>query len=566
MSRILSAFVLFVCILFPQSAEALPRIITDISEIRFGDVCLRAGTLSSSAGRPGAVVCYRLPRFADLICDDCTEDTGGTDADGDGFLAYEDCDDSDAAINPDAEEVCWNETDDNCDGDTDEDCEEIELSSSAIKLLGENTSDLAGWSVSFAGDTNADGFDDLLIGAPCEDSGGTDSGSAYLVQGPITSSFDLSLADAKLIGENAGDQAGRYLSGAGDFNGDGYDDLLIGAWALDYSYGGSYDGAAYIVHGPVSGNYDLSYHDAMFYGESVGDHAGQGVSSVFDMNGDGYDDVVVSSPARNSMAGSVYLINGPLTGVLSLASADAELSGESSTDHAGNHVSSAGDVDGDGNFDLIIGAELESTTAMHSGAAYLVSGPITADMSLSGATAKLLGENYLDSAGSSVAGAGDFNGDGYDDLLIGANSENTAFAGAGAAYVVFGPVTGSNTLSSADAKLLGGSTYGGAGYSSSGCGDVNNDGFDDILVGSHGYDHGSGVVGAAYLVLGPTSGQAALSSVGTIFVGESAAGIDVAGYGDSNADGWNDLLIGDYSDSSSGTNTGAVYLVLGEGF
>jgi len=123
MKATFSFFVLLLVSFFVvNTAHAIPRPITDISEIRIGDVCIRAVTLplSGRPGRPDTVVCYRLPVFAEMICNECEEDTGFIDVDGDGYSATEDCDDIDASINPGADELC-DGIDNNCDGTIDED-------------------------------------------------------------------------------------------------------------------------------------------------------------------------------------------------------------------------------------------------------------------------------------------------------------------------------------------------------------------------------------------------------------------------------------------------------------
>ena len=124
---------------------------------------------------------------------------------------------------------------------------DIDLSVADAKFIGEDANDQAGFSVASAGDVNGDGYDDLLVGALYDDDGGSQAGAAYLIFGPVTGDFDLSAADAKFIGEAASDYAGISVASAGDVNGDGYDDLLVGAYGDDD--GGTNAGAAYILYG-----------------------------------------------------------------------------------------------------------------------------------------------------------------------------------------------------------------------------------------------------------------------------------------------------------------------------
>ena len=126
---------------------------------------------------------------------------------------------------------------------------DMSLASADAKLTGETSNDRAGWDVSTAGDVNGDGYDDVLVGAHQEDTGGTDAGAAYLVLGSSSGISDMSLssADAKLTGESADDRAGISVSSAGDVNNDGYSDVLVGAFGEDT--GGSDAGAAYLIWG-----------------------------------------------------------------------------------------------------------------------------------------------------------------------------------------------------------------------------------------------------------------------------------------------------------------------------
>ena len=435
----------------------------------------------------------------------------------------------------------------------------VDLSLADAKLIGEGSTDYAGYSVSSAGDVNGDGFDDILVGAYEEDEGGTDAGAAYLVHGPVLGDIDLSSAAAKLIGEGSSDEAGRSVSGAGDVNGDGFDDLLVGAWGNDE--GGSSAGAAYLVYGPVAGDVSLSLADARLVGEASSDLAGGSVSSAGDVDGDGFSDLLVGADGNDeggSSAGAAYLMYGPVGGNIDLSLADAKLIGEATSDDAGASVSSAGDVNGDGFDDLLIGAPYNDEGGSSAGAAYLVYGPILGDLDLSLADAKLIGETTSDYAGSSVSSAGDVNGDGFDDLLVGAPHNDEGGIDAGAAYLVHGPVLGNIDLSQADAKLIGEDGSDNAGEAVSSAGDVNGDGYDDLLVGTD--------IGEAYLVLGPVLGDVVLTDAAIRFLEESVgddAGSVLSGAGDVDGDGRPDLLLGAPFEDDGGSSAGAAYLLLG---
>ena len=371
----------------------------------------------------------------------------------------------------------------------------VDLSRADATLVGEAANDLAGQSVSGAGDVNDDGHDDLLIGAWRNDEAGLGRGAAYVVLGPVTGTLDLSLADAKLVGEESGDWAGAVVSDGGDVNADGFADVLVGAYGNDE--GGSGAGAAYLVLGPVTGSVDLSLANAKLVGEDGGDDAWI-VAVAGDADGDGHDDLLVGARDAGSArldAGAAYLVLGPVTGTIDLSIADAKLVGEAGDGVSG--ATGAGDVDGDGHDDLLIGAPDSGGSR---GAAYLVLSPVTGTRNLSRADAKLVGEEREDSAGH-VSDAGDVDADGHADILVGALFNNEGGMYAGAAYLVLGPVTGTRDLSRADAKLVGEEQGDIAGSSVSGAGDVDADGRADIVVGSYENEERP-YSGAAYVVYG----------------------------------------------------------------
>ena len=504
-----------------------------------------------------------------LDCDDLDPDLNLDDADGDGYSTCDgDCDDAEPNAFPGHIEDCFDHIDNNCDGIVDG-CGptgDIDLSLATAELVGEEGGDLAGASLCAAGDVDGDGFDDVIVGAGFNDFGGAEAGMAYLLYGPISGTVDLSTADARLYGEDAGDQAGDAVAGAGDVDGDGLDDLIVGAFA--HGAGGSYAGAAYVVRGPVSGDVDLANAEARLVGETVDDWAGWAVAAAGDVNDDGYDDVIVGAhgnDAGGSSAGAAYLAIGPLSGDRDLAAGEAKLIGETASDYAGYAVSTAGDMNGDGHDDLIIGAHGNDAGGTDAGAAYLVHGPVSGVVDLSTADAKLVGETTYDYAGISVSDAGDINGDGLGDVIVGAHGWGGILADSGAAYVVLGPVTGTLDLSGAAARLTGEATSDYAGISVSGAGDINGDGLDDILIGAHGSDAGGTDAGAAYLLIAPVY-SISLTSSHARFIGEEAsdlAGAAVHTAGDIDGDGFDDLLIGAYQHSEGGSHAGSAYLVLG---
>ena len=503
--------------------------------------------------------------------------------------------------------------------------------SDGFRIDGAVAGDQAGLSVSLLGDINGDGFADLLIGAPYADQNVTDSGAGFVVFGQASAPSSVvnliglnGVNGFRLDGIAANDLVGEEVSGVGDINGDGIVDLLIGAPDVSTDAGRSY-----VVFGSTTAfdaSLDLSsliVSDGFpIDGVAIGDSFGDAVASVGDVNGDGFDDLIVGAPfadpvsaGANENEGASYLIFGSATFTTSpflvstLSGGDGlRLDGVTAGDQSGEVVSSAGDIDGDGVDDFIIGAPFASPNLQTvAGSTYVIFGDeqlgqpgqtgqggtfalsaLTGVSNLPGVNGfRLDGVSAGDQSGSSVAAAGDFNGDGFGDLIIGAPNAFNNGGDSGSAYVLFGrdpavdPFAATINLSTLNGsngfRIDGAAPSDFLGASVGTAGDVNGDGFDDLLVGAT-QTSGPGV---AYVIFGgenvastlPTPGILSVSAL-TPSQGLTLDGVNIGDKtGDSvssgediNGDGFDDLIIGAPLAANSGADAGSSYVVFGGNF
>jgi hypothetical protein len=459
-----------------------------------------------------------------------------------------------------------------------------------------------GGSAASAGDINGDGFDDLIIGQIAYDVGSiVDAGSAFVVFGKA-SGWSATLALSSLNGSNGfringpatSDFFGSSVGSAGDVNGDGFGDFMIGMPGAD-PISVQNSGSTYVIFGHGSAwaaTFSLTSltgaNGFRLDGVAEFDRSGEAIASAGDVNGDGYDDVIIGAdsadPGNVSIAGSAFVVFGKPGGWTS-AIALSSLNGSNGfrinstvfEEFAGTGVASAGDINGDGYGDLIVGAPGADPGGNDAaGTAYVIFGKPsgwTATLSLS----SLNGTNgfRIDGAASSnfveiaVAPAGDVNGDGFDDLIVGAQGADPgSTTNGGSSYVIYGKASGwaaALPLSSLNGtngfRLDGVANFDRSGTSVASAGDVNRDGFADLIVGApESNDSGPTEVGASYLVFGDATG--AITRTGTAannFFGGGSFNDSLSGAGG------NDSLLGGGANDTLDGGTGADTLRGGDG-
>ncbi|MCZ7582581.1 MAG: integrin alpha [Deltaproteobacteria bacterium] len=359
-----------------------------------------------------------------------------------------------------------------------------------------------GYCVSGAGDVNGDGYDDVIVGAHTYDNGQNDEGRAYVFLGQSSGVQSSPIWTGE--SDQADAQFGISVSGAGDVNGDGYDDVIVGASLYDNSTNN--EGRAYVFLGQASGVQASATWTAD--GAQTNDQFGSSVSAAGDVNGDGYDDVIVGAKRYDNGQndeGGAYVFLGLASGVQSSPAWTAE--SDQASAFFGWAVSDAGDVDADGYDDVVVGAALYDNGQNDEGRAYLFLGQAAGVQSSPAWIAE--GDQAYAYFGFSVSGAGDVNGDGYDDVIVGSFLYDNGEANEGRAYLFFGQATVVQADLQSTAVWTAESDQNSAFFSRSvsGAGDVNNDGYDDVIVGSDHYDNDQNNEGRAYVFhgLAPTT-------------------------------------------------------------
>jgi hypothetical protein len=367
--------------------------------------------------------------------------------------------------------------------------------SADLRLLSEATTGPLG-PLAFLGDLNGDGAPELAIGGESALVGADAVGKVWIFLANellLSGERDVGDAGRVLAGGEAGGLFGATVAAIPDLDGDGVDELAVAATGASESAG-----AVYLFLGDDlggAGSFDVDLAAATWTGAGA-DLAGSAIVGA-DSDGDGRGDLFIGAPGVNTNTGAVYRIGGtssPTSGTL-VARASGTLTGAASNDRAGSTLTT-GDLDGDGVPDLVVGAPTQVTQA---GRVHVVSG---VDLSSGGqalastAYVNYTGTTVFGNAGTALSAAGDVDGDGRDDLLIGGPGDSGGGAEAGAAWLVISGRSGSKALADADATFLGspGDAAGGA----VGLGDIDGDGRADLLMGDPGEDN-FGDEGAVYV-------------------------------------------------------------------
>ncbi|MCF6235306.1 MAG: FG-GAP-like repeat-containing protein [Gammaproteobacteria bacterium] len=434
--------------------------------------------------------------------------------------------------------------------------DEFQLTPSVIE--GGSALDMFGRSVSGVGDVNGDGWDDFIIGAPGEENGQYREGRVHLYLG--SPSGIAATPDWSAESDSNNPFFGGAVAGAGDVNNDGFDDVLISAYRLSGAF--TREGRVYLYYGSASG---LAATPAWTMdGGQVRAYFGRAIASAGDVNGDGFADILIGAPGYDTAdvdAGRVYLYLGSATG----PSVSPDWIGEGDRVRAGygNAVASAGDINSDGYDDILLGASKYDSGGTDVGRVYLFHGSTSGPAAAADWTSS--GDSSGDYYGFAVSSAGDVNGDGFADVLIGANLDTPSILSprlsAGRLFVYHGSASGLSTT--ADWIFDNEQPYAQLGSSVSGIGDINGDGFDDILGGATHYNLQQENEGAALLFFGSATGLS-ITSV-TLSMGQEQAlfGASVSGAGDVDGDGIADFIVGaNLYDTTGGSNAGAVFLYL----
>ncbi|MDR6808333.1 hypothetical protein J2Y45_005317 [Dyadobacter sp. BE34] len=421
-------------------------------------------------------------------------------------------------------------------------------------FAGGHIDDRLGSSIACAGDVNGDGYSDILLGAQYYDNGQFNEGAVFVCHG---SKNGIVGPPASTLESNQADGwFGTAVASAGDVNGDGYSDILIGCYTFDN--GQKDEGHVFLYHGGAEG-VGTNELTTLSLGSIYGALAGSSVASAGDVNSDGFDDIIMGAPDYDYMgqSGGVALVYyGSLTGINT--GNYLILSKNQPGSHFGTSVAGAGDIDGDGYGDIIIGARDYTEGNSKEGIAVIYKG---SNSGINPNTSQTLQKDVANAGfGASVSGAGDINRDGFADVIIGSPNFAVGQNIYGAAYIYYGSqnngATNPVTIQGYDASSSFGNDV-------SSAGDVNGDGYADVIVGAYSATLGEVQEGAAYIFLGTSGG---INTAGKVLQKNQANawfGTSVASAGDVNADGFGDVIVGAMYYDKNELNEGVAFVYYG---
>lgn len=447
---------------------------------------------------------------------------------------------------------------------------EYELGDDALILEPERSADYLGWSLDVGGDVDADGQDDLVVSALGADENGDQTGSTYVWTAGVAASAKIEDARLRIDGDTTGDWSGYQALFLPDGDGDGSDEIIVSTVIVACSSTSGSPGSVGVFSGARTGVVDFSAADGIWLSSDATERFGCAVASPGDLDGDGLAELVVGAGGNDESAsngGAAYIFRDPLAGG-TYADADLRLYADVTTLGLGDFAGSVGDTDGDGAPEVGIGFTGSLTSGATRSGVYIIGGAANGKMYVddaasavvkpeSGSDAPSLGGGYA----NPVAPAGDVNGDGYGDVLFGAPEGNDY---AGVAYLMSGPLSGDEDLFFATAKISGTASGEFAGYAVETAHDVDGDGRDDIAIGALGYaGHGTNS-GAVGLFVDP-AGEMDFADATAMALGDQTnwyAGYDLA-VSDQTRDGIYDLIVGAVYAPDFGNDAGLVAVLPG---